>query len=113
MRQQSLNFLDRSESEKLRNDGIRRAVDHADQRKPLWRLRALNFLKRYPKDRFMAEDLREWSYSAGLETPPSCRAWGWVIKEAQRQGLIDHAGYQLVKNPLAHRTPASVWIKVN
>jgi hypothetical protein len=94
-----------------RNAGIQAAIDHADYEKPHWKERALNFLKKYPHNEFMAEDLRAWAYLNGLPEPPHERAWGGVITAARKMGLIRHCGYSSVKNPNAHRTPASVWSK--
>ena len=101
--------LDQERGDWLRDKGIQKAVDHAEQRVPSWKEKALTLLKEYPQERFMAEEVREWAKSRGLEDPPSKRAWGGVIVKAQKTGLIFHVGYGKVKNPKAHRTPASIW----
>jgi hypothetical protein len=60
----------------------------------------------------MVEDLRKFAYDMGLPKPPSERAWGSVISSAKRDGLVEHRGFSSVKNPKAHKTPASVWVKI-
>jgi hypothetical protein len=96
----------------LRTQGIQRAVDHAERHAPGWTTRALAMLDICPLQRFMVEDLRTWSYANGLDRAVNERAWGSVITKAAKRGLVMHSGYQSVKNPKAHCTPASCWIRV-
>lgn len=98
--------------EQLKLEGMLQASQHAEEVSTNWNDKALSLLKQFSKHEFMAEELREWAHKTGLPMPPSARAWGAVIVTARKQGLIKHAGYRNVENPKAHRTPASVWIKV-
>lgn len=104
----SINFT----GNQLKEIGIATAVDHAEQDCPGWNARALEFLLQYPGEEFQAEDVRAWAHSQGLPRPPHARAWGGVIVKARKQGKIQFVGYQNVKNPRAHSTPASVWKKI-
>lgn len=73
---------------------------------------AFEFLQNYMKSnrRFQVEDVRQ--ASVGIITQPNDkRAWGSVIKKAQRMGLVKNVGYEAVSNPKANGTPASVWVR--
>ncbi len=103
--------LDKEKSEILRDIGIEQAVENADKKESCWSDEALEYVIKYPHNRFMAEEVRIWAYSEGLNIPPHGRAWGAVIRRAEKAGIIKHDGFKNVSNPKAHRTPASVWIK--
>lgn len=100
------------DGEQLKLEGIAQAAKSAEENSPGWNVEALKYVRNYHKQRFMAEEIREWAHECGLPEPPSARAWGAVIVTAKNAGLIKHAGYAAVENPKAHRTPASVWEKV-
>ena len=103
--------LDFFKSEQLREYGITRAIENAGRKSDNWRDHALQFVVRFPKERFMTEEVRVWAHENGLPIPPSARAWGAVIRAAEKLGLVRRVGYGSVSNPKAHRTPASVWMK--
>jgi len=94
----------------LRDIGIKKALDNADNTHDKWSEKAFNFLKDYIKhnDTFMAEDVRIASVDE-VPIPPSKRAWGGVVIRASKAGLIKRVGFSNVKNPQAHATPATVW----
>lgn len=101
----------------LRDRGIEASKENADMKIDKWSSRAFEllniFIQRMPNDDlFMAEDVRLFASKEGLEEPPSKRAWGYVIVKAARSGLIVSAGYREVKNPFAHRTPATLWKRI-
>ena len=99
-------------AEELKNTGINMAIDNALGISPKWQDQAIEHLRNFKAKEFMAEELRQHAYDNGLDPPPSERAWGAVINEARRKGLIQHIGYRAVSNPTAHQTPAGVWRKV-
>ena len=88
-------------------ESISRAVSNSSN----WNDSALDMVSFFPYDKFQTEDVRNWAYGAGLPQPKSHRSWGSVILNAQKLGMIKHVGYEKVSNRLAHRTPASVWVK--
>lgn len=102
------------EGRKLRDQGIRTAVDHANVANPKWSDKAFALLLALIATRdspFMTEDVRAVSKQM-LPTPPDARAWGGVMMRARRMGLIELIGYQKSKDPVAHCNPRSVWRKV-
>lgn len=97
----------------MRDAGMRRSLNHANEVTPKWGDRAYNFLKIYLEIHstpFMAEDVRLASVGF-IEEPPSLRAWGSIVVRGSKAGLIRRVGFQNVKNAVAHSTPASVWIR--
>ena len=94
----------------LRDKGIKKALDNANNTHNEWSDKAYDFLLKYIKyqPKFMTEDVRVASEKA-IPKPPSNRAWGSVILRAVRSGLINRVGFANVKNAKAHKTPASVW----
>ena len=78
----------------------------------LFKEQALEFLKDYMRTnrRFQVEDVRQASVGI-IAQPNDKRAWGSVIKKAQRLGLVKSVGYEAVSNPKANGTPASVWVR--
>lgn len=94
----------------LKEDGMQRAVDHANAVHSDWSERAYNFLKGYIQKNamFMSEDVRYASQGI-VPSPPSQRAWGHVIRRAAMEGLISKAGTKQVKNSKAHMANANVW----
>lgn len=77
----------------------------------IWQEEALECVRNYPGQMFMTEDVRQWAHDQGLDYPSHSRAWGAVILEAKKIGLIVQRGFACVKNPKANHTPASVWAK--
>lgn len=104
------NLFDTKKSRELRDIGIRQSFEHAEQEFENWGNMAYNFLLDYAEDnnQFMAEDVRVASLGT-VPTPPSNRAWGAVFVLAKRNNLIKRIGYSEVKNPKAHKTPATLW----
>lgn len=73
------------------------AADHADRRRHRWTDTAVAFVGLYIAKRcpagFLAEDVRRAAEAWGLADPPDGRAWGHVMKRAEREGLIVADGY--------------------
>lgn len=95
--------------EELKQKGMQQALDNANNTYFLWSDIAYSFLEEFAKNNkvFMIEDVRN-AASGLIPDPPSQRAWGGIIQRAKSK-LIKHIGYNSVKNPAAHKTPASVW----
>lgn len=78
-----------------RDDGIARAIDHAEAVDSSWPEDAFAALARYCETStgpFLSEDMREAAHNSGLAAPPDRRAWGAIVKRAAREGLIVKAG---------------------
>lgn len=94
-----------------KTDGINRAVDHAGE---AWKEEAKKMLLRFinspaAQGEFMAEDIRIFAKFRGLPSPPSERAWGAIIVDAIKKGLLVHVGFGKVKNVKAHQANANVY----
>ena len=99
----------------LRDEGMEKAVDHAERCNPYWQVFAMDYLRGYldviGTKPFMAEDFRLWSENEGLQKPPSESAYGVIIVRAHKAGIIKSIGYSQTSNPKSHRTPASLWCR--
>ena len=114
MKQLNLDFsLPEITGEQLRDNGIERAITHANKIYDGWNERAFDFLLNYlsSASEFMVEDVRKAS-AGKIPEPPSLRAWGGIIVRAAKAGLIKRTGFRNVTNAKAHATPASVWEKI-
>ena len=104
---------------KLRDQGIQKALDHADQTTApeKWTNIAYKFFEFWiggkpPKYDFQIEEFREDSEK--LETfphPPSRRAFGALALRAVKNGLIYPVGFRSVTNSKAHCALCRVWRK--
>lgn len=106
--------LDISFGKKLRDAGIKQAIDHADAYSANWSQEAyeklLLFLETH-KEPFLAEEFRQFAENNGLESPPSARAYGAIMTRGLREEKIRKTGHGTVSNPKAHACFATVWIK--
>jgi hypothetical protein len=93
-----------------RDDGMRRAVEHADAVEASWSARAHALLLEYAvlHGEWMVEDLRDWTLVHGLPNPPDGRAWGAVVQRAARSGAIVRVGYAPAKS--SNLSPKCLWV---
>lgn len=107
--------MDFTVAENARDLGMMIAEDNANRKVTGWSNMAMSYLRGYLSMHgttpFLAEEVREYAKAHGLEDAPSNRAWGGVMTRASRAGLIKSVGFRLTTNPLAHRTPATLWAK--
>jgi hypothetical protein len=80
-----------------RDDGIQRALDHAEQENRNWRESALLLLETFLLERggipFLAEAFRVYAKrSKRVPDPPDARAWGAVMTAAKKSGMIVACG---------------------
>lgn len=99
-----------------RDDGMNRAVTHANKIHSDWSDKAYAYLiqfvaSRKPGETFLTEDIREDAGTVVPE-PPSLRSWGAITMRAAREGLIVKVGHRAVKNKNANMAYASVWRRV-
>ena len=95
-----------------RDQGIKRAVDHANQEQPRWAERAFNYLKEYARSNqtFMTEQLRAKVEATRADLiPPHARAWGGIIRKAKKANIIRSISLKQVTNPNAHCAIATLW----
>lgn len=101
-----------AEGEKRKQQGMQQAIDHANAVTPDWSNKARQFIiNRFLPlhKRFMTEDIRSFAAMHDFELPCHGRAWGGVVAALAKDLLIINIGTDKVKNPKAHRTPATVW----
>jgi hypothetical protein len=95
-----------------RDDGMSRAVEHADRVEPTWSDRAFNVLREYAlthAEPFLIERVVEAS-KATLHAPTDKRAWGAVVQRARRAELIERAGYAPAAT--SNCSPKPLWKRV-
>ena len=102
--------LNSEKGKRLRDLGIEQSLATAESTHDSWADKAYNYLLDYMLDNkeFMTEDVRIASMSS-IPIPTNTRAWGGIVVRARRNNLIQRKGYSAVKNPKAHRTPATLW----
>lgn len=104
--------LNLSESRIARDEGIQKAITHAESVVPEWSELAYaelkKFLLNYPGE-FMAEQFRSHCALVDFPLPPHSRAFGGVFLRAARAGIIEKVRLQQVTNKKAHLCYASVW----
>lgn len=95
----------------LAKQGMIKAALNAENENEGWIKSAYDFLLKYSRTHkeFMCEDVREASEGI-VPPPPTNRAWGAIIRQARKSGLIVKKGYRAVKNKKAHATPAALWL---
>jgi hypothetical protein len=93
---------------------IHRAADNANRNFPNWTDQARQFLiwflGKYPHQKFSAKDVRELAYQTNMVPhPPHERAWGFVMRQASRDGLIVRNGTVPAKYGSANPTTIQAW----
>lgn len=78
---------------------------------PEWSAKAMGFVRRYAQHRqfVTAEDVRAFAHSFGLPQAPEPRAWGKVMRDAARAGVLEKVGYVSAKSAHAHCRPSTLW----
>jgi hypothetical protein len=95
----------------LRDRGMKRALQHAEDVEDGWNIKALDFLYVYAKShpgKFSGEMVR-LEAEGTVPKPPCLRAWGGILANAARRGWIRQVGYTKVTNPDAHQANAALW----
>jgi hypothetical protein len=103
------------EAREARDQGINRAVMHADETIPDWSSKAYGLLLQFLSIHvgpFMTEEVRTYAAQIDFPLPPHARAWGGVMLRAVKAGIIQQAGTAKVKNVKAHCANAAIWRQV-
>lgn len=92
-----------------RDEGMTRALEHAERVSPEWKHQAYNFLITYAKthSEFISEDVGDAHDAAGYPQPPTRRAWGSLYTKAAREGYITQCG--LGRSRLRHASVCPRW----
>lgn len=96
--------------ERLAQDGMDRAADHADKVKAEWTDLAFKAFCQYARqtiEPFQTIDVRRWA--TWIPEPPDKRAWGKIPRMAMKQGVVRQIGFKSTKSATGHNSPASVW----
>ena len=84
------------QAEQRRDRGIKRGLTHAEQERLGWRLKALQVLGHFLSERrelpFLTEAFRMYARTKFVADPPDARAWGAVMRAAQKEGMIESCG---------------------
>lgn len=97
-----------------RDDGIYRAVSHADQVTPGWSDQAFKISAMYLSrlnagSETTSEAIRLHAEGAGLADPPDTRAWGAVLLRLAKANKIKKLGWTTAQDPKAHCRPVTLW----
>lgn len=91
-----IDFVKAAEEARARRDaGMQQAASHANEVETEWTGQALGLLIAFAKTvgrPFLVEEAREWAEQHGCPRPPTARAWGPVVKTAERKGRIAKTG---------------------
>jgi hypothetical protein len=104
-----------SAAEILRDEGIMRAVDHADKVHEQWSDRAFSTLTDYIEliggagSEFTSEMVRFYAEDQGLPKAPDQRAWGAVMLKAVRANKCKKKGWATATDPKVHCNPVTLW----
>ena len=96
-----------------RDNGIQRAVAHAEKETERWAQRATMYLTDLIDRRgfkpFLFEELIEIAIREGVAAPPDGRAWGGIARRLAKAGVIRNLGYAPAKT--SNLSPKVLWGK--
>lgn len=97
----------------LRDQGMKLAQEHAEDKSPGWTELALGYVREYCcyHSTFTGEDVRLYAEKRGFTIPPHKRAWGAVMANAAKVGIVKKIGTKQVSNPRAHCAIATLWAR--
>lgn len=99
----------------LRDEGIKKAIDHTEEVTTGWTERAMDFVEEYARTHpgpFKCEDIRTASIWTKVPRPSSEMAWGGIMTRAKGRGWIEKVGLGPVKNAAAHCANAGTWVSL-
>ncbi len=102
------------EARALRDEGMKRAADHADAVELSWTDRAFGYVKEYfaRNAEGTCEDVRHFAAERGFANPPDGRAWGAVMRTAAKSGMLVKGGWTTATDPKVHCNPVMLWQRV-
>ena len=101
--------------EKLAVKGMTRAAEHADRANYRWTVEATRWMTHYAlanQEEFMTEEARAFIQDQwGVPPPPDSRAYGRIMRNLQKRGIIKHVRYDRATNASTHGGIRSVWVR--
>jgi len=76
-----------------------------------WQRRALGYVREYCATHggsWLAEDVREFAEARGFAAPPTKKAWGPVMQQARRAGIVRAVGY--APSRASNMSPKCLWL---
>jgi len=100
----------------LRDEGIKQAIDHAEEENENWKEQAhtlfLAWLVMIPASKpFTCEDFREWASEQGLPEPPTNRAFGGIIRQYAHRKVIIKNGFTTHRAANCHVGNTQLWTR--
>ncbi len=92
-----------------RDKGMAQSVAHAERDYPTWQARAVGYVRLHATVHatFLCEDARAMAEADGFAAPPSKTAWGSVMRQAAREGIVIADGYAPANS--SRRGAKSLW----
>lgn len=94
-------------------EGINRAVEHADETVPGWSEVAYEFIRlhamRNKGERMTGYEIVQAALAYGVPKPPTDKAFGGPIQRAARCGVLRKVGTVADQNPERHGSPVTLW----
>lgn len=103
--------------EALRDEGLMRAVTHADKEIPKWSERVYEIFKKWLSEKpkgysFLMESFRlHVEIHKLIEPPPNNRAYGIISRKALAQELVYQRNTGKTTNPKSHCANAALLVK--
>lgn len=106
---------DEPTAQQLAERGIKESHEHAEEESANWTKRAVDkvatFTRLHETGFFLAESCKAWAYEDGLPVPPVDGAWGQVMREASRRGIIHRSGRAAATSPGSHGKLMTLWAR--
>ena len=104
------NEFNATKGQRLKNEGMQRALEHAELKDDGWGEKAYQFLTEFAKKNkvFIAEDVRKASIGI-IPDPSDRRAWGGIYTRARKEGLIRKIGHASAKASKVHGSLVAKW----
>lgn len=98
--------LDYTAARAARDNGMRRALEHAEREHDGWKHEAYEALVAYARTHreFTSEQFRA---DTGMQSPTTPKAFGAVFQRAARAGVITKRGFAIAKE--RHLSPCPLW----
>lgn len=103
-------LFDENDPKKKGHRMAKLAAEHADRESDNWSADAIIQLTRFLRTTskpFLVEEIRHFAIKNGLQQAPDERAWGHIIKYAQKNELVEPCGTQNARS--SNGSPKVLW----